>query len=79
MEIRHRSIESILKNYKVLQTALEEIERGNDAYSAKARGFLLSIKLFDFFALKLALLLFSAAEQFSIQKVIGGAHLLCTH
>ena len=87
--IRHRSIESILKNYKVLQAALEEIENGNDEYAAKARGLLSSMELFDtFFGLKLAFLLFSAAEQFSInlqakdltiQEAIRGAHLLCTH
>ena len=87
--IRHRSIESILKNYKVLQAELEEIENGNDEYAAKARGLLSSMELFDtFFGLKLAFLLFSAAEQFSInlqakdltiQEAIRGAHLLCTH
>ena len=47
--VRHRSIESILNNYKVLQTALEEIEKGNDDYSAKARGLLSSTELFDTF------------------------------
>ena len=47
--VRHRSIESILNNYKVLQTALEEIEKGNDEYSAKARRLLSSMELFDTF------------------------------
>ena len=35
---RHASINSILLNYKVLLTALEEIREGHDEYAAKRNG-----------------------------------------
>ena len=42
------SISSILKNYEVLQSALDEIKSGNDEYAAKGSGLLLSMEKFDF-------------------------------
>ena len=87
--IRHTSIDSVVCNYQILQTALEEIHQGHDEYAAKASGLMARMEQFDtFFALKLAHLLFSAAEQFSIimqakditiQEAINGAKLLTTH
>ena len=87
--IRHTSISSILQNYSVLQTALEEIQLGHDDYAAKASGLLAQMRCFDiYFALKLAYLVFSAAEQLSInlqsvdltvQEALNGARLLRTH
>ena len=83
------SISSILKNYEVLQSALDEIKSGNDEYAAKGSGLLLSMEKFDtFFGLKLSYLIFSAAEQLSInlqakdatvQEALHGADLLYSH
>ena len=65
--VRHTSIDSIICNYQLLQTALEEIQQGHDDYAAKASGLLAHMEKFDtFFSLKLAYLLFSACEQLSI-------------
>ena len=87
--IRHTSIDSIIRNYKVLQAALSEIEQGRDEYAAKASGLLSRMEQFDtFFSLKLAYLVFTAAEQLSIclqakdytvQDAIQGASLLSSH
>ena len=87
--VRHRSIESVLLNYKVLQDTLEEIQKGRDEYAAKAHGMVLQMEMFDtFFGLKLAHFIFSAAEQFSVnlqakdftvQEAIHGAQLLVRH
>lgn len=87
--VRHGSIESILLNYKVLLDTLEEVQKGRDEYAAKAHGMILQMEMFDtFFGLKLAHLIFSAAEQFSInlqakditvQEAIHGAELLVHH
>lgn len=67
--IRHTctSVDSIIRNFKVLQTTLDEIAQGRAEYAAKASGLLSRMEQFDtFFSLKLAHLLFSAAEQLSI-------------
>ena len=87
--VRHASINSIVRNYQTLQTALEEIQQGHDEYAAKASGLLARMEQFDtFFSLKLAYLVFYAAEQLSInlqakdttiQEAIKGAELLTTH
>ena len=87
--IRHTSISSILQNYSVLLTALEVIQLGHDDYAAKASGLLVQMRCFDiYFTLKLAYLVFSAAEQLSInlqsvdltvQEALNGARLLRTH
>ena len=87
--IRHTSSDSIVRNYQILQTALEEIQQGHDEYAAKASGLMARMEQFDtYFALKLAYLVFSAAEQLSvnlqakditIQEAINGAKLLTTH
>ena len=87
--VRHSSINSILCNYKVLITALEEIQLGHDEYAAKASGLLTQMRSFEiYFALKLAYLVFSLAEQLSInlqsvdltvQEALNGARLLRSH
>lgn len=87
--VRHNSIDSIVKNYQILQAALEEIQLGHDEYAAKASGLLARMEKFDtFFALKLAYLVFSSAEQLSInlqavditiQEALKGAELLIAH
>ena len=65
--IRHTSIDSIMRNYKVWQTALNEIEQGRDEYAAKASGLLSRMEQFEtYFSLKLVHRVFSAAEQLSI-------------
>lgn len=50
--VRHTSIDSIVKNYQILQTVLEEIQLGRDEYAAKASGLLVYMEKFD--TLKLA-------------------------
>ena len=87
--VRHTSISSILQNYSVLLTALEEIQLGKDDYAAKASGLLIQMRCFDiYFALKLAYLVFSSAEQLSInlqsvdltvQEALNGSRLLRAH
>ena len=65
--VRHSAIDSILKNYQALLSALQVIQQGHDEYAAKARGLLMQLESFDiFFSLKLSYLVFAAAEQFSI-------------
>ena len=87
--VRHTCINSILKNYKVLKTALEQIQEGRDEYAAKASGLLAHMEKFEtYFALKLAHLVFSSSEQLSInlqsvditiQEALNGAELLSSH
>ena len=87
--VRHTSISSILNNYKVLLTALEQIQLGHDEYAARASGLLTQMRSFEiYFALKLAYLVFSLAEQLSInlqsvdltvQEALNGARLSRTH
>ena len=64
--VRHSAIDSILKNYQALMSSLEIIQQGHDEYAAKGKGLLMRMESFDtLFSLKLAYLVFSAAEQFS--------------
>ena len=87
--VRHGSIASILRNYSIIQSALEEIRQGHDDYAAKASGMVLKMDNFDtFLGLKLAYLIFSASEQLSInlqakdttvQEAVRGSLLLTTH
>lgn len=87
--VRHSCLDSILRNYELLEHALLEIKQGHDEYAAKASGALLSMESFEtFFSLKLAYLIFSAAEQLSInlqakditiQEATTGASLLTAH
>ena len=87
--VRHGSIDIIIRNYQVLQTALETIQEGRDEYAAKASGLFARMANFDtFFPLKLAYLVFSSAEQLSInlqakditvQEAVRGADLLTSH
>lgn len=63
--VRHSAIESILKNYQALMTSLDIIQQGHDEYAAKGKGLLAQMESFDtFISLKLAHLIFAAAEQF---------------
>ena len=87
--VRHGSIGSILRNYSILQNALDEIKLGHDEYAAKGNGIAIRMEYFDtFFGLKLSYLLFSASEQLSInlqakditvQEAVRGAKLLVSH
>ena len=87
--VRHASISSILRNYATIQSALEEIACGHDEYASKASGMVSKMENFDtFFSLKLAYLIFSAAEQLAInlqakdttvQEAVGGGQLLASH
>ena len=70
-------------------STLEVIREGHDEYAAKGRGLLMHMESFKtFFSLKLAHLVFSAAEQFStnlqaknttVAEGIRGARLLISH
>ena len=54
-------------NYEILLSTLEEVQKGYDEYAAKASGLHARMELFDtYFGLKLSYLVFSAAEQFSV-------------
>ena len=87
--MRHTSIASILRNYSIIQSALEEICQGHDEYAAKASGMALKMEDFDtYFGLKVACLIFSTAGQLStnlqakditVQEALHGAKLLVTH
>ena len=46
---RHTSIATILRNYSIIQSALEEIRQGHDEYTAKASGMASKMKDFDTF------------------------------
>ena len=45
--VRHSSIASILKNFSIIQNALDEISKGHDDYAAKASGMALKMDNFD--------------------------------
>ena len=87
--VRHASIASILRNYSITQSALEEIRQGHDEYAAKASGMASKTDDFNtFLGLKHAYLIFSAAEQLSIniqtkditvQEAVRSARLLTTY
>ena len=47
--IRHSSIASILKNYSIIQNALDEISKGRNNYAAKASEMALKMDNFDTF------------------------------
>ena len=87
--VRHSAINSILKNYHNLMSSLNIIQQGHDEDGTKGKGLLMQMESFDtFFSLKLAYLIFSAAEQFfckpsskdtTISEGIKGANLLKRH
>ncbi len=87
--VRHSAIDSILKNYQALMLTLEDVQQGHDEYAAKGKGLLMQMESFDtFFSLKLAYMVFSAAEQFStnlqakdttVAEGTRGARLLRSH
>ena len=87
--VRHTAINSILLNYQVLLETLEAVAEGHDEYAAKAYGLCIKMELFDkYIGLKLALKIFAAADQFSvnlqakditIQEATRGAGLLVSH
>ena len=52
--VRHTSIASILRNYSIIQSALEEIRQGHDEYAAKASGMALKMENFDTFLTSLS-------------------------
>lgn len=89
MRHMHASIGSILRNYSILQNALDDIKLGHDEYAAKGNGMAIRMENFDtFFCLKLSYLLFSVTEQLSInlqaknitiQEAVSGAKLLVSH
>jgi len=63
--VRHSAIDSVMKIYQALMSSLLIIEQDDDEYAAKGKGLLMHMESFDtFFSLKLAKLVFSAAEQF---------------
>ena len=87
--VRHGTIAIILKNYKVLLTALDTIQEGHDEYTAKASGLLNRMEQFDtFFGLKLSHQIFAPAEQCStniqavditVQEAMKDANMLTSH
>ena len=87
--VRHSAINSILVNYQALISTLEVVQQGHDEYAAKGKGLLSQMELFDtYFSLKLGYMVFSAAEQFSINlqakdttiaEGLKGASLLKSH
>jgi len=64
---RTTSIEAILKDYSILMEVMDEVHHTtHDEYGLKAHGILTSLEKFDtLFGLKLAYLLFGAAEEMS--------------
>ena len=48
--VRHTSIASILKNYSIIQSVLEEIRHGHDDYAAKASGMALKMEVLTCFS-----------------------------
>ncbi|KAK3095241.1 hypothetical protein FSP39_012040 [Pinctada imbricata] len=66
--VRTYAIESVLKNYKVLQETLDNIHKNTrDEYSRRAGGQLAMMDKFStFFGLKLSHLIFAASEQLSL-------------
>ena len=87
--VRNTAISSVLKNYKTLMSALDQIQEGHDEYAAKASGLLNRMEDFDtFFGLKLSYLIFAPAEQCStniqavditVQEAMKGAKVLVSH
>ena len=87
--VKHASIASILRNYSIIQSALEVIRQGHDEYTAKASGMAPKMNDFNiFFGLKLGYLIFCDAEQLSIniqakditvQEAVRGTRLLTTY
>ena len=87
--VRHSSITSILKNYRILMDTLEQIQVGHDEYAAKASGLLNKMEQFNtYFGLKLANQIFAPTEQFStnlqavdvtVQEALRGAALLVSY
>jgi hypothetical protein len=74
-----------INNYQALVSAFQVIQQDHDEYAAKASGLMDS---FGTFNLKLSHLIFSSAEQFSINlsakdssvgEGVKGAHLLRSH
>ena len=64
--VRHSAIDGILTNYQALMSTLHVVQQGYDEYAAKGKGLLTRMESFEtYFSLKLAFLVFSAAEQFS--------------
>ena len=65
--VRHGSINSILSHYQTLITILDTVQQGHDEYAAKVKSLLTQMDSFDtFYNLKLAYLVYSAAEQLSV-------------
>ena len=65
--MRYRTIAVILRNYKVLSTALTIIQEGHNEYTVNGSGLLYCMEQFNsFFGLKLAHQIFTLAEQCSI-------------
>ena len=85
----HSAIDSILKNYETLMSTLDIVQSGHDEYAAKAKGLLIQMESFTaFFSLKLAYLVYTPAEQFSLNlqardtiacEALRGACLLSSH
>ena len=81
--VQHTSINSILLNYEILLSTLEEVQKGYDEYAAKASGLHARMELFDtYFGLKFSYLVFSAAEQFSVnlqaKNYYSGSNMWCS-
>ena len=67
--VRHGSIGSILRNYSILQDALDEIKLGHDEYAAKGNGMAIRMENFDtFFGLKLSYL-YCSLHQSNYQSI----------
>ena len=61
-----KAIDSVLKNYSVLQNELEIVQQQKDEYGMKARGYHDAMDRFKtYFGLRLSFLIFSATEQLS--------------
>ena len=77
--MRHASISSILKDYKVLQSTLEEVQEGHDEYAAIANGLFSKMEQFEtYFGLQQ----FSTniqAVDITVQEAVRGARLLVSH
>ena len=76
--VRHSAISSILKNYKTLLTALDEIQEGHDEYAAKASGLLNRMgELETFFRLKLSHQIFAPVQLNSVLLISKQLTLQC--
>ena len=54
-------------NYETLVSTMESVRQGRDEYAAKANGLLSHLESFNnYFALRLAEMVFAPAEQFSV-------------